>query len=77
MTDAARTLLDQALALAEDERIRLAEALFDSLPAERQEQIDQAWRDEVLRRMDEVRQGKVELESWEDVRRAGREALGR
>lgn len=77
MTDVARTILDQALLLADEERLRLAEALFDSLPVDAQEQIDKAWREEVLRRMGEVRRGEVELESWEDVRRAGREALAR
>ena len=77
VTDAARSLLNQALSLADEERLRLAEALFDSLSADAQEQIDRAWREEVLRRMSEVRRGEVELESWEDVRRAGREALAR
>ena len=77
MTEAARTILDQALSLADEERLRLAEALFDSLSADAQEEIDRAWREEILRRMDQVRRGEVELESWEDVRRAGREALAR
>ena len=77
MTDAARSIFDQALSLADEERLRLAEALFDSLSADAQEQIDRAWREEVLRRMGQVRRGEVELESWEDVRRAGREALAR
>ena len=77
MTDAARTILDQALSLADDERLRLAEALFDSVPADAQERSDEAWREELLRRMGEVRRGEVELESWEDVRRAGRSALVR
>lgn len=70
----ARTLLKQALSLPDEERLRLAEALFDSLPVDAHEQIDQAWREEILRRMAEVRRGEVELESWEDVRRAGRQA---
>ncbi len=77
MTDAARTLLGQALSLGEDERLGLAEALFDSLSAEAQERIEEAWRKEILRRVEEVRRGEVELESWDDVRRAGREALAR
>ena len=77
MTDAAQKIFDQALSLGEDERLRLAEALFDSLPPDVQEQIDRAWREEILRRMEETRKGEVELESWEDVRRAGREALTR
>lgn len=77
VTDASRSIFDQALSLADEERLRLAEALFDSLCADAQEQIDRAWRDELSRRMGQVRRGEVELESWEDVRRAGREALAR
>ena len=62
VTEAARTIL---------------EVRFDSLSIDAQEQIDRAWREEVLHRMGQVRRGEVELESWEDVRRAGREALAR
>ena len=62
VTEAARTIL---------------EVRFDSLSIDAQEQIDRAWWEEVLRRMGQVRRGGVELESWEDVRRAGREALAR
>lgn len=77
VTDAARNIFDQALSLADEDRLRLAEALFDSLSTDAQEQIDRAWREELVRRMGQVRRGEVELESWEDVRRAGREALAR
>ena len=62
VTEAARTIL---------------EVRFDGLSIDAQEQIDRAWREEVLHRMGQVRRGEVELESWEDVRRAGREALAR
>lgn len=74
MIDVARTILDQALSLPDEERLRLAEALLDSLPVDTHAQIDRPWREEILRRMAEVRRGEVELESWEDVRRAGRQA---
>ncbi len=77
VTEAERKTFDDALALSEEERLELAEALFDSLSVEDQARIDQAWRTEILRRMKEVGNGEVELESWEEVRQAGREALAR
>jgi putative addiction module component (TIGR02574 family) len=63
--------------LQEDERLKLAEALFDSLPTEVQERIDEGWCEEILRRVEETRKGEVALESWDAVRGAGREALTR
>lgn len=77
VTEAARKIFDEALALPERERLALAEALLDSLSAEDQAEIDEAWRTEILRRMEQVRTGEVRLESSEEVRRAGREALAR
>ena len=71
----AQKIFDEALALPERERLELAEALFDSLPAEDQAEVDEAWRSEILRRMEQVRKGEVKLESWEEVRQAGRSAL--
>ncbi len=77
MTAEAKRLLDDALSLPNQERLRLAEALFDSVSSEDQAEIDEAWRTEVLRRVEQVRAGEVELESWDTVRQAGREALAR
>ncbi|NVB41809.1 addiction module protein [Pseudenhygromyxa sp. WMMC2535] len=75
MTEAARKVFDDALALPERDRLELAEALFDSLSAKDQAKIDEAWRTEILRRMEQVRNGEVQLESWEEVRQAGRDTL--
>ena len=75
MTEAARKVFDDALALPERHRLQLAEALLDSLSAEGQAKTDEAWRTEILRRMEQVRDGVVQLESWEDARQAGRDAL--
>jgi len=75
VTEAARKIFDEALALPEQDRLELAEALFGSLSAEDQAQVDEAWRTEVCLRMRRVRSGEVELESWEDVRRAGHDGL--
>ena len=67
MGDAARKLLDEALALPEDDREILAIELMESL-GRRDEGWEEAWSTEIERRIAEVRSGKVALRSWEDVR---------
>lgn len=61
------------MSLPEPDRRSLAEALLDSV-REVGDEIDGAWRDEVVRRMDQVRNGEVTLEPWSEVRRQMREA---
>lgn len=73
MTSTAKKILDEALALPDEERRIVAELLMDSLVS--QGEVDAAWRDEILRRVEQVRRGEVELEAWDEVRRLGREAL--
>jgi putative addiction module component (TIGR02574 family) len=69
--------LDEALALPEDDRRRLGEALLESVPRESSEGVDGAWRDEVVRRIEEVRRGDVKPEHWSEVKKHIREALDR
>ncbi len=76
MTATGQKILTDALALPELERRELAEALFDSLAAD-EAASERAWAEEIKRRVDQVRRGEVELESWEQVKQAGREALAR
>jgi hypothetical protein len=73
VTSTAKKILDEALALPDDERRIAAEVLMDSLVS--QDEVDAAWREEIIRRVEQVRRGEVELESWDEVRRLGREAL--
>lgn len=74
MTDAAKKLLEEVLALPARERADLLAAAAHSLEVSAPE-LEDAWRVEVLRRVETVCTGEAVLESWDDVRRAGREAL--
>ena len=71
----AKQVLEAGLELADDERRQVAEALLESLDASQQAELRDAWRDEIVRRVEQVRAGEVDLETWEDVRRLGRDAL--
>lgn len=77
MTSSARRVLEEALALPEEDRRRVAEALLDSVPGESDQEIESAWRDEVLRRIGEVQRGEVEPEPWSEVKQRLRDALAR
>jgi putative addiction module component (TIGR02574 family) len=77
VTSSARRILDDALALPESERRLLAEALLESTELPSESEIDPAWRDEVLRRIEQVRCGEAVPEPWSEVRRKIDAALGR
>ena len=64
------------MCLSEPDRRMLAEALLDSV-REVGDEIDGAWREEVLRRIDQARNGEVMLEPWSEVRRHMSEARRR
>lgn len=61
-------LLSQALRLGEGERADLAGHLLDSLDeTEAETGVEEAWRNEVARRMAELDEGVVKPVSWEEV----------
>jgi putative addiction module component (TIGR02574 family) len=77
MGSSASHILESALALPEEDRRRVAEALLDSVPRDSADDVETAWRDEVMRRIEEVRQGEVEPEPWTEVKKHIRAALDR
>ena len=60
MTAAAKKILEDALALPDDERRRIAELLLDSISTDSTEEIEAAWVAEAVRRADELERGEVE-----------------
>ncbi|MBK6809353.1 MAG: addiction module protein [Sandaracinaceae bacterium] len=68
MTSPAEKILEQALALSEEERRALAERLRKSLPRDSAEAIARAWDDEVLDRLEAADRGEVVTREWDDVR---------
>lgn len=61
-------LLKRALALSVDERAALANTLLDSLETTDQS-VQQAWDDEVDRRIADLRAGKAVTVAWEQLHR--------
>lgn len=46
----------------------MAGLLLESLETEMDEDVEAAWREELKRRADDVKSGRVELVAWEDVK---------
>lgn len=61
-------LLKRALALSADERAALANTLLDSLET-RNESVQEAWDEEVARRMADLKAGKAVTVPWEQLHR--------
>ncbi len=59
MTPAAKKVLDEALALPNDERRQVAEVLLDALPIETADEIEVVWLDEARQRAGRVERGEV------------------
>ena len=68
-------LLSEALHLPIDARAALADSLLDSLDAEVDANAEEAWRDEIYRRLQEIDSGAVQLIPWHDARRRLRASL--
>jgi len=61
-------LLKRALALPVDERAALANTLLDSLETTNQS-VEEAWDEEVARRMEALKAGKAVTVPWEELHR--------
>ena len=67
MTSSAKKILDEALALPEDERRRVAERLLESVPRESADAVARAWDQEVLRRLEAAENGETEARDWDEA----------
>lgn len=76
MTQEADDLLKKALTLPPNERATLAGSLIDSLEEEDEGSVQDAWDDEIARRIEELDSGKAETISWDEVRRRIAAKLG-
>lgn len=77
MTSKAEQVLEQALQLSEAERTEVVTQLLRSLESDIDEDAEQAWDEELGRRIAAVEAGEVELISWEEVRQEMRAKLKR
>ncbi len=76
MTSATKKILEEALALPEEERAALVSALNESLetPAD---DLSPEWKAEIARRIEAVERGESRLIPWDEVEARIRETLRR
>ena len=74
--DAAEVLRD-ALELPAEARAALIDSLIESLDHAIDENAEEAWREEIYRRVHQIDTGAVQLITWEDARRRLRARLER
>ena len=65
----AAELLKEALALPVEARAALAGSLLQSLDTEADENAEEAWQEEILKRLGEIDSGAVRLIPWDEARR--------
>jgi putative addiction module component (TIGR02574 family) len=68
MAKSARELFAEAMKLAREERETLMRLLIESVDAESDQGVDDAWRVEIERRMTELDSGTVQTIPWEELR---------
>jgi putative addiction module component (TIGR02574 family) len=76
MTREANDLLEKALALPAEDRAALASSLIDSLDAQTDASVEEAWNKEIARRIEELDSGKAKTVPWTEVRRRISAKLG-
>jgi len=65
MARSARELFEEAMRLDPEERATLMRLLIETLEAESEEGVDDAWRVEIERRMAELDSGTVQAIAWD------------
>ncbi|MCB9465732.1 MAG: addiction module protein [Candidatus Eisenbacteria bacterium] len=68
MNEAARHIIDEALKLKLAERAEVAAELLASLDGEPEADIEEAWAEEIERRIERIRSGMAKGRPWSEVR---------
>ncbi len=69
MTQKSQVVLEEALKLSPNERAEVAEQLIASLEEAPDTAVEEAWQQEVQRRLQQVERGEVKTIPWEEVQR--------
>ena len=62
-------VIEAALKLSEQERLEIAERLYESLEKWEEPEADEAWDKEIKRRLKLVEEGKAKFLTWEEALR--------
>lgn len=68
MSQSPQQLLDEALKMPLADRGQLAALLIESLESDVENGVDEAWSEEISRRVDDIKAGRVQMIPWSEVR---------
>jgi putative addiction module component (TIGR02574 family) len=69
MTDKSQAIVEQALKLSPTVRAEVAEKLIVSLDEVPDTDVEQAWQEEIQKRLRQIDRGEVKTIPWEEVQR--------
>jgi putative addiction module component (TIGR02574 family) len=69
MTQKSQVVLHEALKLSPNERAEVVEQLIAGLEEAPESDVEQAWQEEVQRRLQQIERGEVKTVPWEEVQR--------
>jgi putative addiction module component (TIGR02574 family) len=69
MTDKSQAIVEQALKLSPTERAEVAEKLIVSLDEVLDTDVEQAWQEEIQKRLQQIDRGEVKTIPWEEVQK--------
>ena len=75
MSGKGQKVLEEALTLPPEERADVAATLLDSLDEQEDERVEEAWAQEIERRIKEAESGAVKMIPWSQARRQLRARL--
>ena len=69
MTQKSQVLVEEALKLSPNERAEVAEQLIASLDEAPDTDVEQAWQEEIQKRLQQIDRDEAKTISWEEVQR--------
>jgi len=69
VTSTAKKILDDALSLPDEEREALVEVLITSLQWDSPEDVERAWSEEIVRRLERLGRGETVAVDWDEAKR--------
>jgi len=69
VTSAAKKILDEALSLPDQDREALVEVLITSLEQDSPEDVEKAWSQEIVRRLERHERGETVAVDWDEATR--------
>lgn len=62
-------VIEQALSLPGSERLSVARRILESVEPETSEEVERAWEQEIVKRVEQIESGTASYRSWEEIKK--------